>query len=273
MKISLRITLLKEFSGWLLSLIVLIPVYLAVMTSLKSNLEASKFNLQLPKVFMWHNYAQVIEEGSLIRYFFNSMIISTGTTVLCLIVSALAAFVLARNTHGMNNAIYNYFLVGLIAPINIVSTIKVMQTLHIMNSTQGIIILYTALSIPFSIFLYYGFIKGVPRELDEAGIIDGCNGFQLFAKVIFPLLKPVTITVAIINFLNSWNDFILPLYLLNRSSQRTMVMGVYYFYGTFISNWNLVFAVIVLAILPIMIVYILGQKYIISGMTAGAVKG
>ncbi|MGI6776536.1 MAG: carbohydrate ABC transporter permease [Acetivibrionales bacterium] len=142
-----------------------------------------------------------------------------------------------------------------------------------MNTRIGLILVYAAIQIPFSVFLIYGFVGGIPVELDEASILDGCNSVQLFSLVILPLLKPVIITVFILNFLNTWNEFVLPLYYMNDSRSWPMTLSIYSFFGRFSSDWHLVCADIVLMCIPVVAVYIIGQKYIISGMTAGAVKG
>ncbi|MBZ0295266.1 MAG: carbohydrate ABC transporter permease, partial [Anaerolineae bacterium] len=137
----------------------------------------------------------------------------------------------------------------------------------------GIIILYTTTQIPFSIFLIYGFIDSVPRELDEAAIIDGCGPLQLFFRIILPLLTPVLVTAGILNFLGVWNDFLLPLYFLNNSAHWPMTLAVYNFFGQYQADWNLVSADILLTILPVIAIYLVGQRFILSGLSSGAVKG
>ena len=134
-------------------------------------------------------------------------------------------------------------------------------------------ILYAATKIPFGVFLTYAFIESIPKEIDEAAIMDGCNPFTLFFTVIFPLLTPAWVTTAILSFLDFWSEFILPLYFLQNSAKWPMTLAVYNFFGMFEAKWNLVSADIVLTILPVIAVYLMGQRYIISGMTAGAVKG
>jgi len=160
-----------------------------------------------------------------------------------------------------------------VAPINYIATVKVLQLLHIINTYIGAILLYTAQFIPFTVFIYYGFIGSIPRNLDEAAMIDGSRGIKLFFQIIFPLLKPVTMTAVVINALNCWNDFIVPLYFLNSSDKWGVVMRMYNYFSQFVSSWNLVCSVMIVTMLPIIILYIIGQKYLISGMTAGAVKG
>ena len=134
-------------------------------------------------------------------------------------------------------------------------------------------LLYSALVTPFTVFLYYGFIGSIPREIDEAAIIDGCGPLTLFGKVIFPLLKPVTVTVIILNFMSSWNDFVTPFYVINESRKMPLTTMVYSFFGLYQRSWNLVCVIMVMIIVPSIVVYALGQRYIIAGMTAGAVKG
>lgn len=158
-------------------------------------------------------------------------------------------------------------------PVSMVTVVKVTRMFHLYNSQWGVILIFGALILPLSVFLYYGFIGSVPKEMDEAAVVDGAGALRIFFQVIFPMLKPVTITVIMINFLNCWNDFTVPLYLLPDPDKAVVVQQVYNFYGTFTASWNLVSVTILYAILPVLVVYILGQRYIISGMVAGAVKG
>jgi raffinose/stachyose/melibiose transport system permease protein len=151
--------------------------------------------------------------------------------------------------------------------------IKVMQLTQLINTQLGIIFLYAAYRIPFSVFVIYAFVETIPREIDEAAIIDGCSPSQLFLTIIFPLLKPAWVTVAVLNFLDFWSEFVMPLYFLSSSDKWPMTLAVYNFFGIYEANWNLVSADVVLTILPVVLVYLLGQRYIISGMAAGAVKG
>jgi len=273
MKKTRIINLLIEILAWLSALIILIPFFLIIINSFKDQAGASLMTINLPEVYHWGNYLTVIREGNLIRSFFNSLILASFSVVLSVFASSMVAFVLSRKKSKLNNIIYYYFLLGLVAPINMVTVIKTLQIFNIMGTYQGYILFYTGWMVPFGVFLYYGFINRTPEELDEAAIIDGCNSFSLFFRVIFPILKPVTVTLSVIHFMNAWNDFRTPLYLLNRASKWPMTLAVYNFYGQRVTEWQLVSATIILTILPILIVYMLGQKYIVSGMTSGAVKG
>jgi len=265
--------LLKNIFVWLLSLSMFVPFLLVLINSLKDQSQAGSMGIELPTSFHWENYSVVIEKGKLLHSFFNSMLYASVSSLLSVILSALAAYVLSRNRTKFNKFIYFFIILGIAMPINFVTLTKVMQLTHLMNTQIGIIILYAVMAIPFSLFLMYGFVSSVPRELDEAGIMDGCKPLRLFYSIVLPLLKPVVITVVILNFMNSWNDFVMALYYLNSSTKWPMTLAVYNFFGQFQVSWNLVSADIVLTTLPVLVIYLLGQRYIIAGMTAGSVKG
>jgi raffinose/stachyose/melibiose transport system permease protein len=148
-----------------------------------------------------------------------------------------------------------------------------MQMTHLIDIRIGMALLYASLQIPFSVFLIYGFIATIPRQLDESGSIDGCERWSLFIKIIMPLLMPALTTVVVLNFLNTWNDFMLPLYFLHSTNLWPMTLAIYSFFGRYSVQWNLVCADIILTSLPVILIYLLGQRYIVAGMTAGAVKG
>lgn len=264
---------MKGILLWLASLAVILPVYLIVINSLKTAQEATIISFSLPKIFQWRNYLEVINRGNLVRAFFNSLLISSFSSVMGIIITSMAAFILARSRTKLNRLIYNYFFLGLVVPLNYITTIRVLKTLHIQNTYLGVILVFATLGIPFAIFLFYGFMNSIPKELDEAAIIDGCGLGRLFFQIIFPLLKPVTITGLMLNFLGAWNDFITPLYLLDRQEKWGMINSIYNFFGLHFNEWNMILAVIVLALLPVLIIYIFGQRYIISGMTSGSIKG
>lgn len=267
------LTGIKALCLWCLTILVFIPLLIILFNSLKTQGEAVSMEFSLPEKPMFVNYAEVMEQVDIGRAFFNSTVISVSTVVIATAGAALASFVLARRKSKMHRFVYYFFLMGLVAPLNMVPAILVLQKLHLMDSLLGLILLYSALVTPFSVFLYYGFINSVPRELDEAAIIDGCGAFTLFWKVIFPLLKPVTVTVLILNFMNAWNDFITPFYIMNSSDKLPMTTMVYSFFGQFQRSWHYVSVIMLMIIVPIILVYAVGQKYIIAGMTAGAVKG
>lgn len=229
--------------------------------------------LSLPTEWMFENYATVIEQGKLISSFLNGLLYASCSVVVIVILVSAAAFVISRNQKGINRFLYYFIISGIAMPINNVALMKVMQTFHLVNSRFGIIILYAAINIPLSLFLAYGFVGTIPREIDEAAVLDGCTPVQLFIRVIAPLLKPIMSTLFVLDFMAVWNDFTMPLYFLNNSDQWPMTLAVYNFFGAFENSWNLVSADIILTLAPVLIVFVLGQKYIVGGVAAGSVKG
>ncbi len=254
------------------SLIMVIPVYLIVVNSFKTRPEASSMGLEFPTELV-NNFPTVIEKGKLVTSFTNSMLYACSATVIGTLFAAMAAFVLSRRRTRLNRFLYFFIIMGIALPMNYFTLTKVMQLTRLINTQVGIIILYAASQIPFGVFLIYGFVGSIPRELDEAAIIDGCGPIQLFVRVILPLLTPVLVTTGLLNFLGSWNEFLLPLYYLNKSAYWPMTLSVYNFFGQYQQSWNLVSADILLTILPVIVLYLAGQRFILSGLTSGAIKG
>ena len=261
-------------AGWSLSLVVLVPFALIVANSFKTKRDAAAMNLSVPRDgWTVGNYSAVMEGGQVVQSFFNSFLIAAGCVIICVIVTAMAMFVIKRRKTKFHSTIFYLFFAGLIAPVNYITTLRVLKIFGINGTFAGTILTYTAMGIPFAAFMYYNFMSTIPCDIDEAAIIDGAGTSSLFFWVIFPLLRPVTITVATLTFISAWNDFISPLYLLNSSSKWTMVLMVYNYWGLFKQDWGKICAVIVLTLIPILILYIAMQKYIVTGMTSGALKG
>ena len=254
-------------------LLVVIPVYLVITNSLKDSAGARTMNAALPETLHFENFITVVERGKLVQTFVNSILYAGGATVISTILAAMAAYVLSRNRTPLNRFVYFFVVMGIAMPLNFFTLTKIMQITHLINTQIGMIILYAATQIPFNIFLIYGFVDAIPRELDEAAIIDGCGPLRLFFSVIFPLLTPVVVTAGVLSFVGIWNDFLLPLYYLNNSAYWPMTLAVYNFFGQFQQDWNLVSADILLTVLPVLLIYLFGQRFILSGLTSGAVKG
>jgi raffinose/stachyose/melibiose transport system permease protein len=255
------------------SVIMVIPVYLIVTNSFKDSVQSSSMGLDLPVAIHLENFTTVIDKGKLATSFFNSMLYACTATFVGTLVSAMAAYVLSRNRTRINRLLYLFLIMGIAVPINYFTLTKVMQITHLINTKLGITILYAAFQIPLGVFLIYGFVESIPRELDEAAVIDGCGPIQLFTKIILPLLTPVLVTAGLLGFLSSWNEFLLPLYFLNNTDNWPMTLAVYNFFGQFRQSWNLVSADILLTIIPVVVIYLFGQRFILSGLTTGAVKG
>jgi raffinose/stachyose/melibiose transport system permease protein len=265
--------LLWEIVLWIGSLVIFYPLVMVVMTSFKSLDEADQLSISLPSSFHFENYKTVFIEGEMFRALLNSIGITGFSVLFIVVLSATLSFIIMRNRSKLNRFIYKLVTLGLIAPFAALPTVKTLQYLHIYGTYISIILVYTALFMAFATILFCSFMLSMPRELDEAGVVDGCIGFSLFYRIILPLLLPITVTVSILNFMWVWNEFYYPLFLVNKSSMWTLPLTVYNFFGTYNRSWNLVSANMVIVSMPVVIAYLFAQKYIVSGMTAGAVKG
>ncbi|OYO91003.1 ABC transporter permease, partial [Lachnotalea glycerini] len=248
------------------------PILMVVMTSFKTKGEASYLNASLPTNWQFANYMTVFDNNFL-QSFGNSIFITGLGVLLILIFSSILSYVLTRRDTKECRIMYKVISFGIIAPFAALPTIQLLRGVHLYGSRIGLVLVYSALYMPFSVMMFSSFIKEIPRELDEAAVVDGAIGFKLFTKTILPLLKPVIATTGVLNFMWVWNELQIPMYLLNSSSKWTLPLSVYNFFGQYSRSWNLVCADVVMVSIPVVLVYIFAQKYIIAGMTAGAVKG
>ena len=259
---------------WICSLFVLIPFALVVLTSFKSTAEAGLFELKLPSEwFVVENYKVVWEHGNILTGFINSVIITVPAVAITLCVTALLSFYIARAKTKFAFGVYLYTVLGLAAPICLVTTFQLLKVLHLLNSRLGVILVLIGLQIPFATFIYVGFMKSIPKDLDEVALIDGCTPFQMFIRIILPLLKPVTVTNMLMIFMFVWNNADVTLYFLNKTEMWTMPLMIYNFVGYYDMQWNYIFGCVVLTSLPVFILYLFQQKNIVSGMVSGSVKG
>ena len=263
----------KNILAWAVAMLVLVPMALIIITSFKTDKESLGMSLTLPTQWVFSNFNTVIEKGKLAVSFINSLLYAGFATLLTVFSATMSAYVFSRRRSKGFSILYMYLVLGMVIPINYVSLMKIMQLTHLNNTRLGIILLYAALQTPFTIFLVYGFVSKVPVELDEAAVIDGCSPMSLYFRVVFPLLKPAMVTAGVLCFLNTWNEFIMPLYFLHSSEKWPMTLAIYNFFGQFEMSWNLICADVILTCLPVVILYITCQKYIVGGQTEGAVKG
>lgn len=257
----------------IISTIILVPLLIMIFGSFKSAAEAQKFNIMLPKEWYLSNYEYVIKVGGIALAMKNSFILTTSVTAITIMTGGLCAFVISRKNNRYTRFLYTLFLLGMISPLQVVTTFALLKILHLTGTYIGVIFVMTAVQLPWTIFMFSGFIKSVPKELDEAAFIDGANSVYMFFRIILPLLKPILATTLVSTAMAAWNEFMIPLYFFNTSEKWTMPLTVYNFFGQYQSSWHYVFADLVLTALPITILYLYCQKYIVSGMTAGAVKG
>lgn len=254
---------------------VLIPLAVLVSVALKSPTDLLNNPIGWPVRFVWSNFVDAWNNAGLGQSFLNSVLI-TGCTLLGLVIfGASAAYPLARVARPWVQRVYTYFVAGLIVPfqLGLFPLYKEMHDLELINTYQGAILLYIAVNLPFVIFLYTGFIKTVPRELEEAALLDGAGPFRTFWMVVFPLLRPVTATVAITSTLSTWNDFFIPLIFLQRDGMQTLPLAIYNFVGQFNNNWSLIFASVIISSLPLIVLFLILQRYFIKGIAAGALRG
>ncbi|CUO50815.1 carbohydrate ABC transporter permease [Eubacterium sp. am_0171] len=267
-KVLLQIVLI------LISLVIVIPLLIMLLGAFKNSAEVTAFDLTLPEQWLVENFKTVFEQGKLLLAFKNSILITIASTVITIFTSSLASFILARRKTRFSRFLYYFFFIGTIIPMQIMPTIRLFTVLDIYGGYLNVIILYTAINIPFSCFLYTGFIRGIPGVLDESAFIEGASTLQTYFYIILPLLKSCNITVLILLFTGIWNEINIPLYFLNDPAKRTLPLSVYQFFGMYGgSNWNLVFADLTLAALPVILLFLFMQKQFISGLTEGAVKG
>lgn len=257
-----------------MSMTILVPLYMIVVNSFKAKGPASL--MELAPVGLNHafeNYSRVFEVANLLAGYKNSIILSSISVFFIVVLTSVASFVLQRRGKGIAAFFSSIIVLGLTLPLSIVTTVFILKLLRLNGTFTGFILIQIAINTSFTFFIYNGFYKGVSRYLDESAIIDGCGPIRLFFGIIFPLVKPVTITAIIINFMNIWNDLTISLYVLGKPSKYTVVQSTYMFFGQRTTDWNYIFADIVMVSLPVIIVYFILQKYIVSGMTAGALKG
>jgi raffinose/stachyose/melibiose transport system permease protein len=263
---------LSEVLIFAATLVILIPLFLVVIGAFKNEREAAQMSLNFPSEWVLSNFQSLFSNSLFTLAIFNGLLYTVVGVVISLTVNSMCAYLLARRLSVFTTLIYYIFIAGLILPPFIITQIKVMQSLHLMDTFMGSILLYVCGSIPFSIFLMTGFVKNIPVALDEAAFVDGSSATRTFFSIILPLLKPVTVTLGVFVAIGIWNDFQTPLYYMRSSSHYPITMWLYRSVSQHSTQWNLVFASMTVAITPMIVVYAIAQKYIVDGLTAGAVK-
>lgn len=260
----------------LASLLFLYPLFLAINNSFKSFGEVMRDVIALPQSITFENYSYVWKFIDYPKLFTNNLVITVLGLAGIVLVSSIAAYKLARTKSRMSILIYMLCIMPMLIPFQsiMLSVVQLANDLNMSESTVGLGLLYWGFGAPLAVFIYHGFVKGIPKEIDESATIDGASGFRLYFSVIFPLLKSVTTTIIIIDVMWIWNDFLLPLLLVNGSpSTKTLTLAAYTFVGQYTSDWQYAMTAMVMAVLPSIIVFMFLQKYIVKGVVAGAVKG
>jgi raffinose/stachyose/melibiose transport system permease protein len=274
-----------EAIGFLLFVAVLFPFFIVFISSAKDPFEITQHPLALPAD--WSNLPKnlvYIWTDDNIRYqssFFASLLVTAGSLVLLTVLSSQAAWALVRDKSKLSSGLFVLFVAAMVIPFQIVMLplVSWFRTIHevtgvkLLREYSGIFLAYVGFGASLSIFMYHGFIKGIPLELEEAAQIDGYNHFQVFYNIIFPILTPIHVTVMILNGIWIWNDYLLPLLVLGKGSVlMTVPLAVSTFAGAYVKQWNLIMTAILMAMIPVIIAFLLAQKYIIKGMVAGSIK-
>jgi len=260
----------------IIGIVFLVPFTFIILTASKTGAEAALFEFSWPSKFqLIENIQEVLTFGNnrMFLAMWNSTILTVFSVILLVILSALVAYVMQRRLDRVASIASTIMLAGLIIPPAVVPTIFLLQWLGIYKTLFGLIMIEVALQMPFAILVFRAFMASIPREIDEAAIIDGASPLQVFFSVILPLLWPAIVTVIVITAVTVYNDFTLPLYFLPGSENITVQLTLYSFISQFSSQWHLLFADVVVITIPPLIMFMFFQKQIVSGLTAGAIKG
>lgn len=255
--------------------IALLPLVWLFINSFRTNLELQSSSFGWPALWQFSNYAKAVQMASLPRLFLNSVFASFCAVALNLCVSSMAGFILSRETFKGRDAIYTVITAGVLIPIIafMVPYFSLITRFKMYNTLLSLILVYSAVNIPVSVFLVTSFMRSIPKELEEAAIIDGCTFTQRFTKIIFPMAQSGLVTAGTFCFIYSWNDFIMAMLLTSSIETRTIQLGIKFFTSQFITDYTTMFAAIILTIIPSIAMYMFLHNKIISGLTAGAVKG
>jgi len=275
MKKTKIISVLTTIVLCIIAVFTLFPIYIAVLNSFKTQMEIGLSVLSFPKDLSFNNYTFALGKMHYINVVYNTFYLTVVSVIGIIVVSSLAGYKLAKTSGKLSGFIFILFTSSMLVPFSSVMLplYKMAKFLHLSGTKTGLTVIYMGLGINLAIFLYHGFSKGIPTELEEAALIDGCNEFQMFYKIIFPLLKPITATIAILDVLWIWNDFMLPLVMISDPRNNTIVLEARGFVSAYIIDWPSILAALLCSMIPVIIFYAIFQKNIVKGITAGAVKG
>ncbi|MGJ8455074.1 carbohydrate ABC transporter permease [Pseudothermotoga sp. U03pept] len=250
------------------------PFFMIIMNSLKSMRELFLRPFSLPTKFMYQNYIQAWQRASIARGYLNSAIIAVVSVITVVILASMFAYMISKYEFKGRRYLFLYSMLGLALParLAVIPIFLLLRSLGLTNSLLGLIVVYSSVNIPFSAFILKNFMDSVPNELCEAARIDGASVAKIYSKVVLPLVKPALSIVAIVTFVNVWNDFFFPLILINDKSKATITLAVSIFFGEYSTQWHLLFSGLALSIAPTVILFLIFSQYFIAGMTQGAIK-
>lgn len=278
MKLSAKekvILVLKYIALGLFTILCLYPLVWLFLSSFKTNSELYSNPWGLPESFSLANYVQAITEGHILQYFGNSVIIAVSAVLVSVILSSMVSYAVTRMQWKLSKLTLRTFMLGMMIPVYamVVPLFSMFNKMGLLNTHLAVIIPHIAISFPMAIFIMTGFMGSLPKELEEAAVMDGCNIYQIFFKIIMPISKSSIVTVAVVTFINVWNDLLLPQIFLTDASKMTLPVGLTEFQGRYATNYVAEIAAVIITIIPSIIVYIWLHKHIMEGMVAGAVKG
>ena len=266
--------ILKSIILYGLLLIYLSPFFFVLINSFKSRREIISNPFGFPAVWSLDNFVTAFKRMEFVSAFMNSLVITVFSVIGIAVFSSMTAYIFVRTDWRFNKVMFFTMVAAMLIPFQaiMIPLVQIYGGLNLLNSRWILIYMYLGFGSSFAVFLYHGFIKAIPLELEEAAMIDGCSRIQVFFKIVFPLLKSTTLTLIILNVLWIWNDFLLPSLVLISSANRTLPLTTFYFHGTYTSDYGLLMAALMLTILPVIIFYALLQKHIIKGVMEGAIK-
>lgn len=259
----------------IIALIFLAPFYFLLVNSVKSLGDIMINAANWPTTFNWDNYSKAWEATRFPQAIGNSLIITIISNLLIATFSSMASYRMVRHDTRFNRFLFMIFVAAMVVPFQsiMIPLMKVVGGLGVNNSMVGLILAYMGLGIPLSVFLFHGFVKSIPLEIEEAAVVDGSSSYGVFWKIVLPMLKPMLVTVIILNSLWIWNDYLLPSLILQSPSLRTIPLATYSFFGQYSKQWDMALPALVLGITPIVIFFLSLQRYIVEGVAAGSVKG
>jgi len=260
---------------FVLAFLFLYPVLFAVMSAFKENGEILKNPTALPSSFYTTNFVDLFEQSDFATAIIHSVVLTTLSEILIIIVVPLSAFGIERRGSKVTRIIYTYFLAGMMIPFHLYMfpLFKELKIFRLFGHMAGPIVIYVSGAIAFGTLLYCSFLKGIPLEIEEAAMIDGCSPFRTFWNITFPLLGPCTASMVILNGLGIWNDYLMPYLVLPSGKAKTITVEIASFVGQYTARWDIVFAGTVISMVPALAIFMLFQKYFVKGITAGAAKG
>ncbi|GAK14630.1 carbohydrate ABC transporter permease [Geomicrobium sp. JSM 1781026] len=250
------------------------PIFLMISSSFKTNMEIFTSPLSLPTSFNFDNYIEVWNVVNFSDYVWNSVFVTSVSVFTVLFVSSLAGFYLSRYKFKWNIYVLFFFMVGLMLPMKlaVIPMFMIMMNLNLLDTLFSLIFVYVAGGIPFAVFIFYGFFRTIPNELEDSARLDGCNDFQVYYKIVLPLMKPAISIVGIVNLVNVWNDFFYPLIFIRTDELSTIPLGMMTLFGEYDTEWNLLFAGLTIASVPMILAFLFASRQFMEGLTSGAVK-